>query len=289
MLMWEEDLAGVVRNAAFRQLLATGDPATGEELATSIGLSLDKVALVLDELDKSGRIRRDDSARVIGSAGLSVAPDRHQIEMEGRMFWTWCAYDVLGIFGALRATGAAVSSSPATASSITLRFRDGRPEASGMVLFTPSDSYAACCTSIYEEWCPNSNFFEDPESAQAWSASHGLEGRILGLDEASQLATTDWLPLTRAPIQHGKAAGSVKIEVLHVSGCPHVHAARALLIDCLTEVKLDAAVKDKEGAYPSPTILVNGVDVMGAPAFNTAACRLDVPTRHRILLALRNT
>jgi hypothetical protein len=81
----------------------------------------------------------------------------------------------------------------------------------------------------------------------------------------------------------------VKIEVLHVSGCPHVHAARTLLRECLTELQLDVAVEDREGAYPSPTILVNGVDVMGAPALVTASCRLDIPTKPRLLAALRNT
>jgi hypothetical protein len=81
----------------------------------------------------------------------------------------------------------------------------------------------------------------------------------------------------------------MKIEVLHVSGCPHVDVARALLRECMAELKLEVTVDEKEGAFPSPTILVNGVDVMGAPASQVAACRLDVPTRHRLLLALQNT
>jgi hypothetical protein len=83
--------------------------------------------------------------------------------------------------------------------------------------------------------------------------------------------------------------GGMKIELLHVSDCPHVDATRALLIQCLTELQLEVAVEDKEGAYPSPTILVNGVDVMGAPALMAAACRLDVPTKHRLLVAPRAT
>jgi hypothetical protein len=83
--------------------------------------------------------------------------------------------------------------------------------------------------------------------------------------------------------------GGMKIELLHVPGCPHVDAARELLSGCLTELHLQVAVEDKEGAYASPTILVNGVDVMGALAFTAAACRLDVPTKPRLLVALRNT
>ena len=199
MLMRAEDLHGLVRGQAFRHVLATGAPAAGEDLAASIGLSADKMDRVLEELNRSGRIRRDEAGRVIGSAGLSVVADRHQIDIGGRRFWTWCAYDILGIFGALRATGNAVSRSPATSASITIRFRDGRPQAAGLVLFRPADSYAASCTSIYEEWCPNSNFFEDAGLASAWSGNHRLEGRILNIEEASQLASAEWLAVTRPP------------------------------------------------------------------------------------------
>lgn len=79
----------------------------------------------------------------------------------------------------------------------------------------------------------------------------------------------------------------VEVELRHVPGCPHTDAARAVLHECLTELRLDVAVQNKEGEYPSPTILVNGEDVMGAPASQAAACRLDVPTRQRLLAALR--
>ena len=81
----------------------------------------------------------------------------------------------------------------------------------------------------------------------------------------------------------------VEVELRHVAGCPHADAARALLKECLTELKLDVAVLDKEGDYPSPSILVNGEDVMGPPASQAASCRLDVPTRPRLLAALRRT
>jgi hypothetical protein len=78
------------------------------------------------------------------------------------------------------------------------------------------------------------------------------------------------------------------IELRHVPDCPHADAARALLRECLAELKLDVPFHDNEGEYPSPTILVNGEDVMGAPASQAAACRLDVPTRARLVVALKN-
>ncbi|MFE9695090.1 alkylmercury lyase family protein [Micromonospora sp. NPDC005806] len=41
------------------------------------------------------------------------------------------------------------------------------------------------------------------------------------------------------------------------------------------------------GDYPSPSILVNGEDVMGGSSDGPAACRLDLPTIERIRAALR--
>ena len=77
-----------------------------------------------------------------------------------------------------------------------------------------------------------------------------------------------------------------RIEVLHTPGCPHVDDARSLLHSCLTELRLEATVVDREGDYPSPTILLNGVDVMGRSDLRGAMCRLDLPTRDHVLAAL---
>jgi hypothetical protein len=81
----------------------------------------------------------------------------------------------------------------------------------------------------------------------------------------------------------------MKIEMLHMSECPNVHVARTLLRDCLIELRFNVTVEKKEGAYPSPTILVNGVYVMGAPASQDAACRLDSPPSAVCCWALRST
>jgi hypothetical protein len=79
----------------------------------------------------------------------------------------------------------------------------------------------------------------------------------------------------------------VEVELLSVPECPHVGAARQLLTACVEELQLSVHIKEKVGAYPSPTILVDGEDVMGSPPFSEAACRLDTPTRERVLAALQ--
>jgi hypothetical protein len=61
------------------------------------------------------------------------------------------------------------------------------------------------------------------------------------------------------------------------------------MTDYLTTLGLDVPIIDRVGRYPSPTVLVNGVDVMrpGAGAPVGDACRLDLPTPQRVLDALR--
>jgi hypothetical protein len=76
------------------------------------------------------------------------------------------------------------------------------------------------------------------------------------------------------------------IEVLHTPGCPHADKTRTLLRCCLAELRLELPIEEREGDYPSPTMLVNGVDVMGQTDTEGAMCRLDLPTRDHVLAAL---
>ena len=81
----------------------------------------------------------------------------------------------------------------------------------------------------------------------------------------------------------------MRIELLTAPDCPHAASARQVITDCLTCLGIDAPIIDRVGRYPSPTVLINGVDVMrpdaGVPIGD--ACRLDLPTPQRILDAVR--
>ena len=78
------------------------------------------------------------------------------------------------------------------------------------------------------------------------------------------------------------------VELLLGPQCPNAEAARSVLTACLRQLGLDMRVRERVGDYPSPTILIDGVDVMtgqrGAPT--RQACRLDVPTAARVVAAL---
>jgi hypothetical protein len=79
------------------------------------------------------------------------------------------------------------------------------------------------------------------------------------------------------------AEADIEIRILHVPDCPNVTALRALVQRCLVTLGLHATIEEVEGAYPSPTLLINGIDVHPQVGVAEASCRLDLPTEAEIL------
>jgi len=79
------------------------------------------------------------------------------------------------------------------------------------------------------------------------------------------------------------------VELLLVPQCRYAEHTRAVLLRCLTDAGLAVPVVERVGDYPSPTVLVNGVDVTtgAAGVRNVPACRLDLPTPQQVLAALQ--
>lgn len=77
------------------------------------------------------------------------------------------------------------------------------------------------------------------------------------------------------------------IEHLVSPGCPHAAASRSLLNACLVASGITEPVVERVGALPSPSVLVNGIDVMRPDTPPTGeCCRLDVPTRTALMAAI---
>lgn len=86
------------------------------------------------------------------------------------------------------------------------------------------------------------------------------------------------------------SGGWVRVELLRVPDCPLAARVHALLHRCLDEAGIPAVVQDLEGRYPSPTLLIDGVDVVTGKAPSPGACcRLDLPTRRQVLDALHRS
>lgn len=73
-----------------------------------------------------------------------------------------------------------------------------------------------------------------------------------------------------------QASAVPRVELLFFPGCPHVDAARAQLRAALEAVGLPAEWSESDDArgYGSPSILVDGVDVLGALPGAGTSCRL---------------
>lgn len=195
---------------AFHLLLDDRRPVSAARLAQALACNPGRVAQALVVLDRQGRIRRDQTGAVRGSHGLSLTPTPHALLLERRSgqeqpYWTWCAWDAVGILAALDASGRIRSTSPASGAPIQIDFHHGhlRDPAPGLVVFfadtdccTPAggDDDPDCCGSgsVIDDWCPLVNFFEDAGAAQAWATEHGLRGTAVPLAEATERGRTSW-------------------------------------------------------------------------------------------------
>lgn len=90
------------------------------------------------------------------------------------------------------------------------------------------------------------------------------------------------------PGQHPALPGrAAAIELLTVPGCPNADRVRSDLSRALDLLHLEVRVVEHIGDHPSPTVLVDGSDVVtGRPPASGAQCRLDVPTFQQLLTAL---
>ncbi len=193
---------------AFRLLLAEARPVSPARLAQALGSDPARIQRTLARLDQQGRTRRDPTGAVTGSHGLSVTPTRHELLLEQeRRYWTWCAWDAVGILAALEAGGRIRSTSPASGAPIELDFHHGSPRRADpalVVFFADTDrctaaadahADAACCTSVasvVDDWCPLVNFFGCADAAQAWAAEHGVRGTAVSLAEATRRGKAAW-------------------------------------------------------------------------------------------------
>ena len=70
----------------------------------------------------------------------------------------------------------------------------------------------------------------------------------------------------------------MRIELRTSPACPNAEPTRQLLAACVAEAGINEPIIELVGTYPSPTVLINGVDVMRAhDEAEGDVCRLDPP------------
>jgi alkylmercury lyase len=173
---------------AFWLLLDHGRPVELDALAGALQRESAAVAAAVDRLEQAGLTRRDPAGWLLGSHGLSVVPTHHELMIDGRRRWTWCAYDAVGILGALGADGRVRSRSPHSGTLVELTFDAGQPAATDAVVFMAEGP----CRSVIEDWCPLVNLFEHDQAAAAWARQHGISGAAQRVAQATRVGAAAW-------------------------------------------------------------------------------------------------
>lgn len=184
--------AAAVRRAAFTRLGA-GTAADVAVLAADTGLSAPTTRDALAALVAAGTATVDRAGAVVAVGGLSVVPAGHQLVLDGRPFWTWCAFDGVGIPAALGADALARTRCGHCGSPLEVRIVAGHPPAGGPVVgWLPGRA----CGNVQADFCPQANLFCTAEHLDQWRAGAGdPPGRAATLTELAALGTDVWADL----------------------------------------------------------------------------------------------
>ena len=188
VLSCEGSHTGRLQASAFRILLQTVKPVSVDHLTARLDVTTG-ITSDIEELQSSGHVRLDSDGCIVGALGLSLRPTMHELSIDGSRLWAWCAFDVIGIFGSLRASGFALSADPCNGEKILLEFADGVPQDMKYIVFMADiQSSSALC----EDWCLKVNFFTSAQSAGVWAQTNGVAGTAVSVGNLVPVAMEVW-------------------------------------------------------------------------------------------------
>ena len=115
-----------VRNHLYATFAEEGRAQTPGETAASLGLAEDEVAAAFRRLhDAHALVLHPGTTELRMLNPFSVAETPHRVEADGRSWFANCAWDALGIPGALHADGVVQSECPDCGERLELEVRDG--------------------------------------------------------------------------------------------------------------------------------------------------------------------
>ena len=123
--MDEHDLR--IRNHVYGSFVGTGSAPTTREVGDALGLGEDHVAAAYRRLhDAHALVLEPGTTRIRMLNPFSAVETPHRVEAGGRSWFANCAWDALGIPGALHTDGSVRSECPDCGEALELEVRDGR-------------------------------------------------------------------------------------------------------------------------------------------------------------------
>ena len=175
-----------LRATAFALLLGTGRAIEVAEIAAAA--DLDDIGPSLEALADRGQVDRDPQGRVTGAAGLSLDHGPHLLNIAGRGFRTWCAFDAVGIAAALTADASIETRCGWCGSAIPISFRSGIVEGPN----APRLWLAAGGVDLRADFCEPTVLLCSADHAHRWGAAHGGHGKVLTMEAAASLGAVEW-------------------------------------------------------------------------------------------------
>lgn len=193
------DLPERIREVAFASLLATGEPVSGETIAADLGTSAAAVEAAIEALGAAGWVDRDEGGRITGAAGLSLSDGPHRVQISGREFRTWCAYDALGIPAALGVDATATTFCGVCNATLTVPIDRGEPEGRQMLWMSAGGD------DLRADFCTPTVLLCSEEHGREWGRRQADNGRLLALATAADEGRQRWAGCARAARRLGQA------------------------------------------------------------------------------------
>lgn len=172
--------------------LAKGQPVDAERLGLALGRSAAEARALLERDSLKAFVYPDDQGRVLGFGGLTAARMHHQLELEGRTLWTWCAWDTLFMPEILGERGRITSPDPETDEAVRLSvtpegIKSAEPRGAVVSFLLPDAHEFVSAANLVKTFCHFIFFFASRASGERWVAKH--PGTFLySLDDAFGLA-----------------------------------------------------------------------------------------------------
>lgn len=168
------------------RLLANGLPVPVGKLAEASGIDDAEISKTLSSW---AGVQFDDNGNVIGFWGLTVKPMQHQLILEDKTLYTWCAWDGLFIPELLGKPATLITQCPISKTRLSVfvddkaNFETPTPE---IIMSFLEPRQAMFDEDIIGQFCHYIYLFQDRKTARQWTASNP-NTVLLDLTQAMEL------------------------------------------------------------------------------------------------------
>lgn len=170
------------------QALAKGNPVSPAQLAGIWEMPLEQVQVILEQAKANGQVEIDDQGNLVGGI-LSLTPTPHEITMDNKRLYAWCAWDAVYTPGVVGKSAQIVSRDAVTGETIQIVITPGgietvQPESAVVSVVGPGADMRGGPES---QRCTQMLFFGSRESAEQWRGDRAGMA-ILTVEEVFEIA-----------------------------------------------------------------------------------------------------